>query len=60
MKKITLEDFVKLGFKLTPHKLKDDEETKAMITDCLKKQEEIMKMAKVDWNNPQLRRPMDI
>lgn len=31
-----------------------------MIEECLKKQKEILKLKNIDWNNPNLRRPMDI
>lgn len=58
MKKLTLDDILKHGAKITARKLNSDD--LKMIEHVKKQQEEILNMAKVDWNNPNLRRPMDI
>ena len=60
MKRLTIKDILKHGAKLSAFKLPDDEATKQMINDCKRKQQEILDSAKVDWNNPALRKPMDI
>lgn len=64
MSKISMKDILKMGADLTPHTLEDKEETKKLILDCLRQQQEILNAAKIDWNDPitreQLHRPMDI
>lgn len=60
MEKLSEKDILKLGGSLKAHNLKDDEATRKMIADVLEQQEQILKTAKVDWNNPILRTPMDV
>lgn len=60
MKKISIDDILKLGGSLSAHTLKDNEETRKMIEDVKRKQQEIKDIAKINWNDPNLRRPMDI
>ncbi|MDR3551235.1 MAG: hypothetical protein P4L31_07520 [Candidatus Babeliales bacterium] len=59
-KKLGFNDILKLGAKLTPFKIPDNGETYKMIEDVKKRQQEIKDTAKVDWNDPNLRIPMNI
>lgn len=60
MAKLSINNIIKIGGSLKPHTIHDNKKTKKMIADVLKKQEEIRKNGKVDWNDPILRKPMDI